>query len=148
MDRCSIQRCCLVGKLVLGGEDCPFSVLLWAMQSGESLLSAVHLHCVGVVIPCFAMCLPLWVSQLGHSNSGPALPLQLSSQGPMPEYDCTEHFVFCLLSMVLLAGQPVQVIRGWYVAATTLHAVDQAKNCLCTMNASRAVSVQDNCSLL
>ena len=61
---CSIQRCCLLGKLVLGGEDCSFSVLLWAMQSGESLLSAVHLHCVGVVIPWVAMHLPLWVLPL------------------------------------------------------------------------------------
>ena len=55
----SNQRCCLVGKLVLGGEDSPFSVLLWAMQSGESLLLAMHLHCVGVVIPWVAMHLPL-----------------------------------------------------------------------------------------
>jgi len=50
------------------------------MQSGESLLSAVHLHCVGVVIPWVAMRLPLWVLQLGNINSGPVLPLAAQQQ--------------------------------------------------------------------
>ncbi len=43
-----------------------------------------------------------------------------------------KHFVICLLSVViqvLLAGQPVQVIR------VTLHALDKAKICLCSMSA-------------
>ncbi len=70
----------LDGEATLGFIDCPFLVLSWAMQSGESLLSAVHLHCVGVMIPWVAMRLPLWVLQLGNINSGPVLPLAAQQQ--------------------------------------------------------------------
>ena len=92
--RCSNQRCCLVGKLALCGEDCPFSVLLWTMQSGESLLSAVHVYCVGVVIPWVAMQLPLLVLQL-------RCLLWLTSKGLMPKYDGTD---IALQSTKLMQG--------------------------------------------